>query len=71
MYRFVSFGVLDTHACAPLVDFVRKLTSDGDWCVEVNLVYHEANVRVDKLAKYEHSLKLGVMFFDRLPSFVS
>ena len=39
------------HVYAPLLDALRKLITIEDWCVEVSLVYREANVCVDKLAK--------------------
>ena len=46
------------------------MISDEDWCVEVSLVYREANVCADRLAKHGHSLELGVSIFDKIPSFI-
>ena len=59
VYHFISCGVVGTHAIALLVGVVRHMISKGDWNVEVSLVYQEANVHANKLAKHGHSLLVG------------
>ena len=70
-FHYISYGVLDTHVYAPLVDTVRKMVANGDWSVEISQVYREVNCCADRLAKYGHGLPTGVAFFDRAPVFVS
>ena len=42
---------------------------DGN--VVIRHVYREANACANRLAKYEHSLPLGVVFFERVPPCIS
>ena len=70
MYHFITLGVLDTHGRASLVDAIQKLISLIAWNVKVSLVFREANVCADKLAKHGHDLHMGTVY-DSLPPFVS
>ena len=66
VYHFISHGVVDTHATALLVDVVRIMISEGDWNVEVSLVFLEANFCANKLAKHDHPLCISVVIFGAL-----
>ena len=71
VYHFISHGVVNTHAVAPLVGAIRILILEGDWNVEVSLVYCEANFCADKLVKHGHSLPVDVVVFEDLSQFIS
>ena len=71
VYHFISHGVVDTHAAAPLVAAIRNMILEGDWNEEVSLVYREANVCANKLAKHGHFLLVGMVVFDVLPQVIS
>ena len=61
-------SVVDSHVRTPLVNAVRILMEQFNGNVVVRHIYREANACADGLAKHGHSLPLGVVFFERVPS---
>ena len=62
----ITSGVPDSHACRSLVQAIRSLY-DSVWWVEFCLIYREANMCADSLAKASCGLSRGITFFDKLP----
>ena len=69
VYQYVSHGILDTHALAPLVEAITKIILKDDWVVVLNLVYQEANICANKIAKHGHALHL-IVVYDVFPQFI-
>ncbi|KAF7806919.1 dentin sialophosphoprotein isoform X1 [Senna tora] len=61
--ELVSNGVVDTHPCSALVQWVRSLI-DRHWDAELVHVFREANQAADFMAKLSHSLAEGFHVFD-------
>ena len=58
------------NAYSSLVYAINRLRNQN-WNVEIKLVYREANMCADRLAKHGHSLPLGITLFDSLPACIS
>ena len=59
-------GVPKSYAYRTLVQVISNLR-DSFWQIEFCLIYREANMCADSLAKAGHRLSRGITFFDRLP----
>ena len=66
-FSMVTLGMPESHICKSLLQAIRNLY-DSDWQVEFSLIYREANMCADSLAKVGHRLTREVTFFDRLPA---
>ena len=61
----ISTGVPESHAYRTLVQAISNLR-DSFWQIEFCLIYREANMCTNSLAKVGHKLSKGITFFDRL-----
>ena len=65
-FQMISTRVPESHACRTLVQAIGNLW-EKIWHIEVCLIYREANMCADSLAKAGHRLNRGLTVFDRLP----
>ena len=69
-FQLINHDIVATLSHISLVKAIQDLLN-RDWNVVFRHEFREANRCADRLAKFEHSLPLGLSFYDKLPTCIS